>query len=125
MSLEGMPVLVVEDETIIAMLLEDMVEDLGWSVAGRAARVAEALSMIDSTTCAVAILDVNLAGESIEPVACLLADRGIPFVVSSGYDSGSLPVVLQGRPFIQKPYQIDRLRDAVQAALTGNYGSAG
>jgi CheY-like chemotaxis protein len=89
--LSGRRVLVVEDEMIVAWLLQDMLADLGCAVVGPAARVAQALAMIDAEAIDAAVLDVNLNGQKSYPVADALAARGVPFVFSTGYETESLP----------------------------------
>src|SRR4051794_22900016 len=83
--LSGRRVLVVEDEMIVAWLLQDMLADLGCAVVGPAARVSQALAMIDAEAIDAAVLDVNLNGQKSYPVADALAARGMPFVFSTGY----------------------------------------
>ena len=89
--LSGRRVLVVEDETMVAWLLEDMLADLGCAVVGPAARVNQALAMLDAEAIDAAVLDVNLNGQMSYPVADALAARGVPFVFSTGYNKDSLP----------------------------------
>src|SRR4051812_40265470 len=90
MSLQGLKVLVVEDETIVAMLLEQMLEELGCEVAGVAGQVTLATSLAGSVDADLAILDMNLGGQSVDPVAEALDARGTPFVFASGYGADGL-----------------------------------
>lgn len=116
--LSGLRVLVVEDETLVAMLLEDMLGDLGCEVAATASRVAQAVEIARDAAQAfdVAILDVNVAGEPISPVAQVLSERGVPLVFATGYGESGVPEPFRGRPTLQKPFgMIDveaRLREA-------------
>ena len=98
--LSGRRVLVVEDEMIVAWLLQDMLADLGCAVVGPAARVAQALAMIDAEAIDAAVLDVNLNGQKSYPVADALAARGVPFVFSTGYETESLPNGYQSLPVV-------------------------
>lgn len=87
-GLAGARVLVVEDETIVSLLLEDMLVDLGCEVLGPAASVAKALRLIRTDALGAidtAILDVNVAGEEVYPVAEALAERHVPFAFTTGY----------------------------------------
>jgi CheY-like chemotaxis protein len=102
--LSGRRVLVVEDETMVAWLLEDMLADLGCTVVGPAARVNQALAMLDAEAIDAAVLDVNLNGQKSYPVADALAARGVPFVFSTGYNKDSLPNSYQSFPVLQKPF---------------------
>ncbi len=110
-------VLVVEDEALIALLLEDMLEELGCHLVGIAASVGEGLALAASAVADVAVLDVNVGGTDVYPVAERLAARGIPFVFSTGYGAEGLPERWRGRPVVGKPFMLDDLRRALRAAL--------
>jgi CheY-like chemotaxis protein len=110
-------VLIVEDDVMIRMLIEDMLIDLGFAVVAQAAKVPEALAAVNSTDIDVAILDVNLSGETTGPVAEALAARGTPFVFATGYGEHGLPAQFRDRPLLKKPFQIDGLRRLLEAAL--------
>ena len=112
-------VLVVEDDVMIRMLIEDMLADLGFAVAAQAARVPEALAAVKNTDIDVAILDVNLSGETTGPVAEALAARGTPFVFATGYGEHGLPEQFRDRPLLKKPFQIDGLKRMLVTALAG------
>jgi CheY-like chemotaxis protein len=102
-------VLVVEDEYLIRMLLEDMLADLGYGVAAAVGTVAEASEFAASGDFNAAILDVNLDGQEIFPVADILAGRSLPFVFVTGYGERSLPDRYRDRPALQKPFQAEQL----------------
>ena len=110
-------VLVVEDEYLIRMLLEDMLADLGYEIAGAVGSIAEASKHAADAEFDVAILDVNLDGEEVFPVAEILAQRGLPFVFVTGYGEGSLPDSYRGRPALQKPFQAEQLRTTLAGLL--------
>jgi CheY-like chemotaxis protein len=110
-------VLVVEDETLIALMLEDMLEALGCAVTGLAPRVPLALAMAETGQFDIAILDVNVGGENVEPVADKLAERHIPFVFATGYGIAGVPVQHRARPVLAKPFRIDQLQDGMARAL--------
>src|SRR5262245_30806137 len=110
-------VLVVEDDVMIRMLIEDMLNDLGFAVAAEASKVPEALAAVSSTAIDVAILDVNLSGETTGPVAEALAARGTPFVFATGYGEHGLPEQFRDRPLLKKPFQIDGLKRMLDTAL--------
>jgi CheY-like chemotaxis protein len=99
------------------MLLEDMLTDLGYEVAGAVGSIGEAKELATKGGFDAAILDVNLDGEEIFPVADILSERGLPFVFVTGYGEGSLPPAYRGRPALQKPFQADRLKLALQGVL--------
>jgi len=106
-------VFLVEDEVMIRMLLEDMLADLGYGVAASAGGLEEAIALARSTDFDVAILDVNLNGSSVYPVADVLAERGVPFVFSTGYGERGLSEAYRDRPTLQKPFQLEILDQAL------------
>jgi CheY-like chemotaxis protein len=117
-GLAGLRVFVVEDETLVAMLLEDMIADLGGVVVASAARRDRALEIARDRTVAmdVAVLDVNLGGEEAFPVADALAERGTPFVFSTGYGGNGLPEPWRLRPILQKPFTQDQVEIVLREA---------
>jgi CheY-like chemotaxis protein len=88
-------------------------------VAAEASKVHEALTAVKGTPFDVAILDVNLSGETTGPVAEALAARGTPFVFATGYGEHGLPDQFRDRPLLKKPFQIDSLRRMLETALAG------
>ena len=116
-ALQGVKVLVVEDEYLVATLMEDMLASAGCIVAGPIPRLAQALDAASKEACDVAVLDVNLAGERVYPVADILAQRNVPFVFVTGY--GVLPGEYANRPRLCKPFKmvdlIDTLSDIVKS----------
>ena len=113
---DGKRVLVVEDELMIRMLLQDMLADLGHTLAGEAGRIEEALALAKEGEFDVAILDVNLNGQPISPVVEILIKRGLPFVFATGYGQRGVPEPYRGSPTLQKPFQADALAEAINAA---------
>jgi CheY-like chemotaxis protein len=112
-------ILIVEDEPLIAMMLEDFLLSLGHEVRATCDSVAEALEAVRNTDFDLAILDVNLKGESVWPVAAELRDREIPFILASGGHVDPPPAEFKDVPMIDKPYTIDRVTPALEAALAG------
>lgn len=113
----GLRVMVLEDEAVIAMLLGDMLEDLGCEVVGPAATSRDALSLIAAAPPDMALLDVNLSrGESSYEVAAALADRSVPFVFVTGHGPGGLRPEFRDHPTLQKPFHRAALVDAVRRA---------
>lgn len=115
--LNGCRVLVVEDESLVAMLLETILEDMGCTPVGPAATVDEGLAMAESETLDAALLDVNVAGRQIFPVAETLRARGVPFVFSTGYGEGGLPDEWRGQATLQKPFTESAVREALMKAM--------
>jgi CheY-like chemotaxis protein len=114
----GPLVLVVEDEALIAMDLERTLGRHGYRVLGPAATVADALRLLDGEAPDVALLDVNLGGEVVTPVAEVLRARGVPFVLASAYDGARLTAeALAGPPNVGKPINVRRLLAALAQAV--------
>jgi len=120
-SLEGVSVLVVEDEGAVALLIEDMLEDLGCQVAECAASVSEGLTLAETATFDVALLDVNLAGSRVDPIAAVLRRRGKPFAFASGYGAAAVPVGFETAPVLAKPFSQADLERVIRHAI----GAAG
>ena len=111
-------ILVIEDESLVAMLLETVLEDLGCLPVGPASSVDEGLRLIsDEAVLDGALLDVNVAGRQVFPAADALKARGVPFVFSTGYGEGGLPDEWRGHPTIQKPFTEATVRSALMSAL--------
>ena len=111
-------ILIVEDEPLIAMMLEDFLESLGHSVRATCDTVKDALSEADKGGFDVAILDVNLKGENVWPVAERLRGQGIPFVLATGGHVDPPPSQFANVPVIEKPYTVDRVSPALEAACS-------
>ena len=111
--LSGRRVLVVEDEALVAMLVEDALLDAGAEVVGPVATVADALELLKRQLPEAAVLDLNLAGETSTPVADELAKRGVPFVVATGYGADGLPPGHASVPVLAKPYDPSDLTAAL------------
>jgi len=110
-------VLVVEDESLVAMLLETMLEDMGCTPIGPASTVDEGLKLAVEERLDAALLDFNVAGTPVFAVAEALEARGIPLVFSTGYGEGGLPETWRGRPTVQKPFTEAVIRDALMKAM--------
>jgi CheY-like chemotaxis protein len=116
-AIRGKRILVVEDEAIVAMLIEDILLELGAEVVGPATRLAAALALARGGGVDAAILDVNLAGEASFPVAAELRARGIPFAFATGYGAGGLPPDWAGIPVLAKPFREADLRGVLGRAI--------
>ena len=112
-------ILIVEDEPLIAMMLEDFILSLGHEVSGSCDSVRSALAEIEKSEFDLAILDVNLKGESVWPVATALRGKGTPFVLASGGHVDPPPAEFNDVPMIERPYTIDRVTPIIDAALAG------
>ncbi|WP_206245758.1 response regulator [Novosphingobium terrae] len=115
MTIEGNVVLILEDEPIIALSLEDLIEDAG-GTSICAERVEQAIAMIDEYRLDAAILDVNVHGRKSYPVAEVLQSRGIIFIFATGYGDTLHPEQFKGVPTVVKPYSALDIERALQAA---------
>lgn len=119
-DLKGRRILVVEDEMMIAMLVEDMLADLGCDVVGPAHGLESALQMAnDDDRLDAAVLDVNLGGQQVFAVADALRAKGVPAIFSTGYGEAGLRDVDAGSPVLQKPFRAGDLAKALNTALGG------
>ncbi len=116
-SLGDLHILLVEDEAIISFLLEDMLMELGCRNVRPVSGIQEALDAIAERPPDVAVLDVNLAGEEVFPVAEKLQAFGTPFIFTTGYGRDGLPAVWADTPVIQKPFRADTLAAALAAVV--------
>lgn len=112
-------ILVVEDEALVALDLECTLEDMGWQVAGLMGGVRQALNWLDAQPSApqAALLDVNLGGEMVFPVAEALEARRIPFAFATGYADVVARSGFADTPTLSKPVDHDRLREVLEALL--------
>ncbi len=111
-------VLLVEDETLVAIMMRDVLSEIGYDTVGPYATVREALAAAQSNSIFAAILDVNLNGESVYEVADLLAAKEIPFFFVTGYGRENIEVRFQDVAVLRKPIVNEELRNALQAAAT-------
>ena len=116
-DLRGIRIFLVEDESLIMMLLEDIMADLECEVVQTALTLREALDVASTVDAQVAILDINLAGDPIFPVAERLAVRGIPLIFASGYGSTTLPEIWKDRTTLSKPFSATQVEAALRSVL--------
>lgn len=113
----GCSVFLVEDEVMIRMMVADMLEELGHRVAAEAGEISEAIKLAQTTDFDLAILDVNVNGKVITPVAELVSARNRPFIFATGYGSSGLPEDYRDRPALQKPFQLETLAQMITSTL--------
>ncbi len=113
----GLKVLVVEDEGFVALMIEDMLLDLGCEIAASVARLSHAREVAATAQVDFAVLDVNLDGQPVFPVADILRERRIPLLFSTGYGAGGLPGEYLSHPVVGKPFSLEELRRGIAAAL--------
>jgi DNA-binding response OmpR family regulator len=117
MIAKGLKVFVVEDEPMIRILLMDMLGELGCRVAAEAGDGEAAAKLAQSTEFDLAILDVNLRGKLITPVAELIRARQLPIIFATGYGSEGLPEEFRDYPALPKPYQLEGLARAIDSVI--------
>lgn len=118
-------VLVVEDEPLIAMLVQEWLEELNCSVVGPAASVAGALELIAGVELHGAVLDVSLGKEESFPIADELKKRGVPFAFATGYGIEGLDARFVGAEVLAKPFEHELFRNVVSKMLDGRQASGG
>ncbi|KLK91175.1 chemotaxis protein CheY [Microvirga vignae] len=113
-------VLIVEDETMISMLIEDMVCDLGGHVVGPAAKFEQAMTLALQADFDLAVLDVNIDGLVVYPIADVLHYRGIPFIFMTGYDPSIVPQRYQRNCVLSKPFSHQTFSDALREVFANS-----
>ena len=113
MPFSGLKVLVVEDEAIIAMMVEDLLGDMGCKIVGPAGELAQAFAIAEREAFDCAILDVNLAGQRVDPFVDLLKARGAPFIFATGYGMAGVREEDRVWPVLLKPINSRRLGEAL------------
>jgi PAS domain S-box-containing protein len=124
-ALVGNRVLLVEDEALVGMMMSNMLTDLGFSVIGPFARVADAMAAVEHEDFHAAVLDVNLGGNLIYPVAELIAARAVPLIFLTGYGAEGIDGRFANFPVLQKPVEKHILERVLVAASNGSGGQYG
>ncbi|MET3973063.1 CheY-like chemotaxis protein [Bradyrhizobium sp. i1.4.4] len=115
--MNGVSILLVEDEALIRMMLVGMIEELGHSVVAEAGNCGEGQSLAKSAAYDLAILDINLQGTNCGPIAKTVVDRGLPLLFLSGYGSAGVPAGYEGVRVVNKPCTIEFLKLAIERCL--------
>jgi CheY-like chemotaxis protein len=123
-ALANKRILLVEDEALIALMLEEMLGELGVEVVASVGNLPDALDAAAAVVCDAAVLDVNLGGTPVFPAAERLGRRGIPIVFATGYGRAALEAGHPGQ-VIEKPYTREKLENALIAALDAGPGEGG
>lgn len=113
-------IFLVEDEALVRMSLASMVEELGHRVIAEAGTIEEAGAIAMTGVFDLAILDININGLGIDPVAHVIERRGLPFLFVTGYGAQWLPSLFRRRPVLEKPVSLDRLRDTIDTLLSAS-----
>lgn len=115
--LAGRDVLLVEDETLVSFMIEDMLTELGAATVRHAARVDSGLALLSQRKPSLAVLDVNIAGELVYPIAERLEQAGVPFIFITGYGRQGLAQHWRGHDVLQKPLTLAMLEDSLRGLL--------
>ncbi len=110
-------IFLVEDEAIIRMMLSEMMYDLGHVVVAEAGSLAAARPLAETAEFDLAILDINIDGFNIQPIAEIIERRGLPFLFVSGYGAAGLPETFRDRPVLDKPCSFQNLKQSVDLLL--------
>ena len=114
-DLNGLKILLVEDEYYVAVFIENILLDLGCTIVGPSADLAEAIGMVEAEACDAAILDINLGGEPVYPVADFLFENGTPFVFATAYATLDIPEPYRNFPLVRKPFTVGTLKREILA----------
>jgi CheY-like chemotaxis protein len=112
----------VEDEVLLRMMTVEMLEELGHRVVAEAGTISAAEPLARNADFDMAVLDINVGGTNIAPIAQIIADRGLPFIFASGYGSEGRPQSFQDRPALRKPFLIESLAQIIEKALSDRPG---
>ena len=110
-------ILIVEDEPVVAFEIEQILRSAGFEVAASVPSIKKALAALDTCDCDFALLDANLRGESVAPVAAALQSRGKPFLFVSGYGRAYLPSCFDDAPLLAKPFNAAELIRSIKHML--------
>ena len=117
--MQSASVFLVEDETLIRMMVVEMLEELGHRVVAEAGSIQTAEPLARSAAFDLAVFDINVAGSMITPIAEIVATRGLPFIFVSGYGVEGLPDLFKDKPVLRKPFLIREFAALIDAALSG------
>jgi DNA-binding response OmpR family regulator len=120
--LQGLRILIVEDNPYIAVALEDMLLEQGLVIAGVARTIERALLLAATEPVDIALLDVNIGDRQIDPVAEALTRLGTPFIFTTGCGRAGLPEAFLDRPIVEKPFYIEEILQTLRGALTSAGG---
>jgi CheY-like chemotaxis protein len=110
-------ILLVEDEVLIRMMIAEMLEELGCRVAAETGNVEQAIVLAQQASFDAALLDINLGGVLVTPVAEIVCARRRPLIFASGYGMAGVPEGFDGCPVLQKPFEVTALRNALDSVL--------
>ena len=116
--MQSASIFLVEDETLIRMMVVEMLEELGHRVVAEAGSVQMAEPLARASAFDLAVFDINVAGFMISPIVEIVAARGLPFVFVSGYGPEGLPAPFKDKPVLRKPFSITEFAALINSALS-------
>jgi len=116
-ELRGLKILLVEDSPVVGPFTADLLEEFGCEVFGPAPNMAAARTLIEEQSFDAAVMDVHIRGERVFPLCDLLASRGVPFLLTSGYADWQMPDQWSDRPRLQKPYRYEQMEQALKQLI--------
>src|ERR1700742_720083 len=116
--MQSVSVFLVEDETLIRMMVVEMLKELGHRVVAEAGSIQTAEPLARTSEFDLAVFDINVAGFIISPIAEIVAARGLPFVFVSGYGPEGLPASFKDKPVLRKPFSITEFATLINSALS-------
>jgi CheY-like chemotaxis protein len=119
-DLKGRRILIVEDSPVLAPFTVDLLEEIGCTVVGPAPNMAAARELVEAGGFDAALMDVHIRGERVFPLCEILAARGVPFVLTSGYADWQMPEKWEDSLRLLKPYSIEQVEDVLTRALSGS-----
>jgi CheY-like chemotaxis protein len=122
MTIAGYAIFIVEDETLLRMMISDMLESLGHRISSEAGQIDRALVLARTTEFDLAILDVNIGGKLITPVAEAVELRGRPIIFATGYAAADIPAPFCDRPALRKPFMIENLQQMIDRTMAQGAG---
>lgn len=118
-DLTGRRILLVEDSPVVGPFTADLLTELGCIVVGPAPNMANARQLIENESFEAAIMDIHIRGDRVFSLCELLDEKGVPFVLTSGYAGWDLPEQLKARPRLQKPYRLEDVRQVLMELVPG------
>ena len=119
---KGYAIFVVEDETLLRMMITEMLESLGHRVCSEAGGIERAIVLAGTAEFDLAILDVNIGGRMITPVAEIIVSRPRPIIFATGYASADIPAPFRDRPALRKPFMLEKLQQIIECTMAAPAG---
>jgi len=116
-AIHSYSVFIVEDETLLRLMISEMLEELSHHVSSEAGRIEQALLLANAAEFDIALLDVNVAGRLITPIAEIVASRNRPMIFVTGYGRDGIPGPFRDRPTVRKPFMLEKLQQTIDHTM--------